>query len=237
VRAEARRLAGLVDAARQKSCSKRNADASSPTGLPRSSSHVAGGLRRRHAVELEVAFLDCIRRERARAGLAGAAYAWVRMVADTVATAVAVRLDERRSRRIAALRTRGMPEGDTMMTSLWQDVRYAWRGMRRTPVFSTVVIVTLGLAIGANAAIFGVVNAVLLRSLPYPEQERLVVIYQAIPKAIAHPIGFSAPDYLAFEQRATSFESMETFRNREYELSRDRTAGARQRGARLGVAL
>jgi putative ABC transport system permease protein len=175
--------------------------------------------RRRHASDLEAAFLDCLRRERARVGLAGVAYAWVRVVLDTVATAVAVRLDERRTRRIAALRTRGMPQGDTMMTSLWQDVRYAWRGMRRAPVFSMVVIVTLGLAIGANAAIFGVVNAVLLRSLPYPEQERLVAIYQAIPKAIAQPIGFSAPDYVAFEQRATSFESMGTFRNREYELS------------------
>ncbi len=106
-----------------------------------------------------------------------------------------------------------------MMSRIWQDVRYASRRMRATPIVTATVVLTLALATGATTAIFSVLDAVILRALPYPEAERLVMIYLGIPKAIATPIGFSAPDYGAFEQRATSFESVAAFRNREYELS------------------
>jgi putative ABC transport system permease protein len=105
------------------------------------------------------------------------------------------------------------------VSSLWQDAKYAVRGMRRSPGFSLVVIATLAIAIGANTAMFGIVNAVLLRALPYRDADRLVMVYEAIPKAIPGPIGFSAPDYVAFEARTTSFESVAAFRNKTFELS------------------
>jgi putative ABC transport system permease protein len=176
-------------------------------------------VRERDGAELEEAFAACVRRERGRFGMAGAGYAWARILVDTAAAGVTTRLDQRRARRIAALRAERVSNGESAMSSLWQDVRYALRGMRRAPIFSAVVTLTLALAIGANAAIFGVVNAVLLRSMPYPDPHRLVMVYEAIPKALSGPIGFSAPDYVAFEQRVRSFEGVAAFRNRDFELS------------------
>ena len=105
------------------------------------------------------------------------------------------------------------------MTNLWQDLRYSARVLARAPGFSVAVILTLALAIGATTAVFSVVNTVLLRTLPFAEPDRLVLVYEAIPKAISGPIGFSAPDFKAFEQRTRSFTGVAAFGTREVELS------------------
>ena len=102
------------------------------------------------------------------------------------------------------------------MNKLLQDVKYGVRVIRRAPVFSTVVVLTLALAIGATTAVFSVVDAALLRALPYREPERLVFVYEAIGTM---PAGFSPPDYVAFRDRAASFDGVAVFRNRESELS------------------
>jgi putative ABC transport system permease protein len=75
------------------------------------------------------------------------------------------------------------------MSSLWLDLRYALRMMARTPGLTAVVVVTLALGIGASTTIFSVVNAVVLRPLPYAEPDRLVSLYSEIPGRAAQPRG------------------------------------------------
>jgi putative ABC transport system permease protein len=65
------------------------------------------------------------------------------------------------------------------LSTVWSDARYGWRGLRRSPGFSVVAILTLALGIGANTALFSVADAVLLRPLPYPDSDRLVAVENA----------------------------------------------------------
>ena len=173
-------------------------------------------VRARDGAELERAFAACVARERARLGRAGYLYAWLRALADLLSAAILVRLDARRARRIAALQQPLSPQGDDLMFTLAQDVRYAFRVIRRSPLSSATVILTLALAIGANAAIFGIVDTILLRGLPFRDADRLVLLHEVIGPG---PAGFSAPDYLGFTERAAGFESIAAFRNKEFELS------------------
>jgi hypothetical protein len=79
---------------------------------------------------------------------------------------------------------------------LLQDVRYAFRVLRRNPGFALVAILTLALGIGMNTAVFTVVNTVLLNPLPYPDADRLVWLADAI----------HGPDYFEWKARSHSFE-------------------------------
>ena len=64
------------------------------------------------------------------------------------------------------------------MNSLWQDLRYGARMLLKTPAVTLVAVIALTLGIGANTALFSVVNAVLLRSLPYPDGDRLAIVWE-----------------------------------------------------------
>jgi putative ABC transport system permease protein len=90
----------------------------------------------------------------------------------------------------------------------WQDLRYGFRSLLRNPGFSAIAIFTLALAIGPNCAIFTLVNAVLLKPLPTPEPNRVVMIWQTLLKSGFDQMPVTPDDYLDWKQQARSFENM-----------------------------
>src|ERR1700731_5032997 len=94
------------------------------------------------------------------------------------------------------------------METLLQDVRYALRMLRKNPGFAAVAILTLALGVGANTAMFSIVNAVLLRSLPYRDPDRLVRIFFNEPGVGLRDVTFSKPELDDLQTRAGVFEDV-----------------------------
>ena len=91
------------------------------------------------------------------------------------------------------------------------DVRYAFRTLRRNPGFAIVVLLTLALGIGANAAIFSVVNGVLLRPLPFRDADRLMVIWGDLKRPGLNDIPASAGEYVDYRDRSHAFEQVAAY--------------------------
>jgi predicted permease len=118
-----------------------------------------------------------------------------------------------------------------MVESTLQDLQHASRMFVKSPVFTAIVVLTLALGIGANTAIFSVVNAVLLRPLPYIEPERLVMV-NAVMKGEDEKERFvSYPDFFDWREQNQSFEEMASFRSAGFTLTGvdepERVEGAR----------
>ena len=94
------------------------------------------------------------------------------------------------------------------MTTFLQDLRYAFRTLRRSAALSSVIVASLAIGIGANTAIFSVVNALLLKPLPYPDPSRLAVLWLRSP-GINIPQDWPSPgEYIDVRTENRSFEEM-----------------------------
>ncbi|MGA7710058.1 MAG: ABC transporter permease, partial [Acidobacteriaceae bacterium] len=106
------------------------------------------------------------------------------------------------------------------MTSLWADLRYAFRQLRKSPGFTVTAVLTLALGIGATTAIFSVVEGVLLRPLPFPDASRLVVMGDHLTGVeLQSETNVTAPDTVAYTHDTRAFSSLGGYIGAGYELS------------------
>ncbi|MBZ5536278.1 MAG: ABC transporter permease [Acidobacteriia bacterium] len=98
--------------------------------------------------------------------------------------------------------------GVNLIDNLFQDVRYGFRILKKSPGFTAVAVLTLALGIGANSAIFSVVNAMLIRPLPFPQPDRLVRLWEASPSNGYHRNVVNPFNFLDWREQARSFEDM-----------------------------
>jgi hypothetical protein len=99
---------------------------------------------------------------------------------------------------------RGLP----WLDGLTRDIRHAVRSLRRTPLFTGIALLTLGLGIGANTAIFSIVNGVILQPLPYSRPEQLMHLTAEFQAAGRTEDTISIPEYLEFRRMSRSFEAV-----------------------------
>ncbi|MGH9813269.1 MAG: ABC transporter permease, partial [Candidatus Acidiferrales bacterium] len=105
------------------------------------------------------------------------------------------------------------------METLWQDLKYGARQLLRSPGFTAVAVLTLALGIGANTAIFSVVNAVLLRPLPFPEPDQLVLITENNLSRGWTSFAVSPANYLDWKQQTQTVKAMSSFRGAGFNVS------------------
>src|SRR5688572_28870065 len=103
------------------------------------------------------------------------------------------------------------------MENLLKELRQSIRSLLRHPSFTVVAVITLMLAIGVNTTIFSVVNAVLLKALPFQEPQQLVSV-QKVPEPGGMP-GIAAFEYLAWKERNTSFDDLAAFSDNSFNLT------------------
>ncbi len=160
-------------------------------------------LREQFGGEMEAAFAQALKRS---SGL-GKGRVWARAVADVMRHGIGARQDGwRRFRKTLAYVE--YERGGWWMDTLRYDLRHAVRAMGRQPVTSAIVILTLALAIGANTAVFSAVHTVLIRPLPYPEPESLVMLWEKREAEGVMKNSVSPADFVDWARIAASFTAM-----------------------------
>src|SRR5881394_839305 len=105
------------------------------------------------------------------------------------------------------------------MTTLWQDIRYGIRMLLKNPGVTFVVVLALALGIGANTAIFSVVNAVLLRPLPFQEPDRLVLVKESLPKLGWLDLSTAPAEFLDYREGNEVFSDIAAFTDQSLNLT------------------
>jgi putative ABC transport system permease protein len=118
------------------------------------------------------------------------------------------------------------------METFIRDIRYGFRNLVRRPGFTAIVIITLAVGIGANTAIFSLVNATLLRPLPFKDPDQLVVVWGTAPDANRRSV--SEPNFLQYQEQNHVFEQIATFNSAGLTLT-DGANPERVRGARVSA--
>src|SRR4051812_2810492 len=109
--------------------------------------------------------------------------------------------------------------GDSIAEAGWQDMRFGLRMMRRNPAFTAVAVATLALGLGANSAMFSVVNAVILKPLPYADPDRLMRVIDSNPGRGFPRFSSSPANFLDWRAQAQSFTGMAATATEEITLS------------------
>jgi predicted permease len=169
--------------------------------------------RERFARDLDSDFLEMARSR-------GAASAWRRALSDLF-RAVPLTASDAAAERARTARIGGpiLPLGEPFMRSLLFDLRQGFRALVKAPAFTIITILTLALGIGANSAIFTLVNAALVRPLGFQDPERLMLIYESIPGSGRDRFGVSPADYIDLLQYQQSFSNLGAYRTTTVELS------------------
>lgn len=160
-------------------------------------------LRREFGDEMAAIFLQSLHRAR---GI-GKARVWARALSDVIRHGLGARQDSWQKFR----KTSAYVESELVgwwMDTLRYDLRHAIRAMSRQPATSLIIVVTLALAIGANTAVFSAVHTVLIRPLPYPQPESLVMLWEKREAEGVMKNAVSPADYLDWARTATSFTGM-----------------------------
>jgi len=127
--------------------------------------------------------------------------------------------------RLAALGTPATTSrrtrGDSFMRSRAEDLRFALRFFLRAPGFSMVTVLTLALGIGANTAIFSVVDGVVLEGLPYPDSERLVTVWHSAPGVNMDQVGTATGLHTVYGQASSQLEGLTTYRRTSTNITGD----------------
>lgn len=100
---------------------------------------------------------------------------------------------------------------------MFQDLRYAVRTLWKSPGFTTIAVIALALGIGANTAMFSIVNGVLLRPIPYPQSQQLLKLYTSAPEFRDSSVSY--PNFLDWQRRSQSFEALAAYRNDTFNLT------------------
>ena len=184
-------------------------------------------LRERHGAEMEALFLETLAHERPH-GLHARAAAWAGGAWDVVRRAPAEHA--RQWRRDSAARADFTSDG-AIMSALAHDLRFALRAFARQPGATALVVLTLGLGVAANTAVFTLLNGLFLRPFAFPQPERLVYLNEMAPRWNLEFVGIHYPDFALWRKEAgRTFEGMALYSDASFNLS-DGTTAERVPGA------
>ena len=159
---------------------------------------------------------DRLAHARREAGTRGTTRVWGHVVADLLRNGLPARVESMRRRRNRA-EARVVTKEDLMLSSVVQDIRFALRGMRRTPGFTFTVLAMLALGIGASVATFSAVNGVLLKPLPFHDPERLVRLQHLEPYSTV-----SEPEFADYRRDVRSLKTVAAYNGASGMISADR---------------
>ena len=177
--------------------------------------------RNRYGTEMEDAFIALLRMDRERAGVLGAARCWMGAIVDAVVRGLALRgtsiIQSGAASRYYANNGRG--GGGDMMGTIVSDARFALRALSRRPAFALTAILTIAIGIGANAAVFTVVNGFLFTPLPYEDPDELVAVWAANPALGWSNTDVNHADAWDLGDRSSTVEDLTVFNDDGFNLT------------------